>query len=111
MDIEGFKYLKLPDSNFPMEGASVKDLLLARKSYADLLELAKEYFSQQDGGKQMEGLIFILRGTPGQLVVLKVMSPSVCPEIIPCFLKVLRALCSLGTLEHSILHLVPFQCP
>ena len=95
--------LKLPEHKFPMEGPFVQDQLLIRKSYVNLLRLAKEYFAQKDGSKQMEGLVSILRGDPGQLVIHVLSVLSRCYDIIPCFLEVPKAFPTLDTLEHSIL--------
>ena len=66
-DIDGFKYLKLPTGEFPLDSASVKDKLLVRKSYVDVSQLATEYFAQKaSDGRQLAYLIFILRGNPGE---------------------------------------------
>lgn len=61
VDIDGFKYLKLPSGKFLYEGSSVKDKLLVRKSYCDLSKLAKEYFDEG-----LEDPVYILRGNPGK---------------------------------------------
>lgn len=66
--VNGATYLVLKKRQFPFVGPTIQSRLLIRQSYRWLWDYARDYLLKKgEDGKQMEYLIFMLRGNPGKI--------------------------------------------